>query len=140
MICPKCNKGELQECEFDGCIGECDNLNCGALFNESGQELPDVFTIYERADKKVYIYNKGIKLRNRKLPIYHIWCDENKASSIFGVISFNAKWRQFTTKFAKNTEWSAGCKRLICDFEDVLNEQWRESIEAFPARRMKLNR
>ena len=32
MKCPKCNAGELQESYFDECIGECDNLDCGATF------------------------------------------------------------------------------------------------------------
>jgi hypothetical protein len=46
-----------------------------------------------------------------------------------GMISFNPRWRQYTTKFEPNTEWSSGCKKKVCEFEDMINRKWRLSVK-----------
>jgi len=86
--------------------------------------------VYQKGLTKVFIFAKGVKIKSHKLPIYHIWREEGTAhaNSIIGVISFNGRWRQFTSKFCENTEWSSSCKRRICDFEDILNVKWRISV------------
>ena len=40
MKCPKCRKGELQEDSMSLSIGICDNLECGAVFEERGSIIP----------------------------------------------------------------------------------------------------
>lgn len=128
MICPKCNKGELQEHDFSPYIGVCDNLDCGALFNESGEEMDNPYIIYQKDKTKVYVC-ECVREKCKKLTRWTIRRDDNTGfGHLLGIISFNGRWRQYTTKFEPNTEWSSGCKRKICDFEDILNVRWHASI------------
>ena len=94
------------------------------------------FIIYEKGETRVYIH-KGTKRfwRNNKW-ITHKLCwygirrdDKTGLSHWLGIISFNPKWRQYTTKFEPNIEWSAGCKYMISIFENKINYEWRKSLK-----------
>lgn len=86
------------------------------------------FTIYESKASKVYInqcYNPG-----RKTKIFSIRVDNKKMRGHFlGVVRFSGAWRQYVTEFNSGTVWSAGCKRKIAEFEDILNKQFRDKLK-----------
>lgn len=88
------------------------------------------FIIYERGEVKIYVCGPA-KEKHKKLPIYMIRRDDKTGyADLLGIISFNPRWRQFTTKFESGTQWSSGCKRRICDFEDIINAKWRVSLKS----------
>jgi len=93
------------------------------------------FIIYQKGTTRVYIHKGMRKIwrRNKwvktKLFKYGIRRDDDTGLSYWmGLISFNPKWRQYTTKFELNTEWSSGCKLKICEFENKINAEWPKSI------------
>jgi hypothetical protein len=93
------------------------------------------FIIYEKGTTKVYIHqgskrswrnNKWVKT---KLYWYGIRRDDDTGyAALMGIISFDGGWRQYVTHFEPNTKWSSGCKKKICEFEDMINEKWRKSL------------
>jgi len=88
------------------------------------------FIIYEKGKTKVYI-NKNNKQKDRKLFTYSIRRDDKYGLAQFlGLIRFDGGWRQYITEFDKNTKWSSGCKKKICEFEDKLNLKWRKNLNA----------
>jgi len=93
------------------------------------------FIIYQKGETRVYIH-KGSKRRFKnnkwvktKLYWYGIRRDDNTGyGHLLGIIKFDGGWRQYVTHFESNTKWSSGCKKKICEFEDMLNQKWRKSI------------
>lgn len=86
------------------------------------------FVIYQKGIILVYIHEGRIE-KGHKLPWYGIRRNDSTGlAEWLGVISFNGGWRQFTTKFEPNIEWSSSCKKKICKFEDILNKKWRDGL------------
>ena len=85
------------------------------------------FIIYEKEETRVYIC-EGIIPKGKKLKTYNIRRDDSRGLAHYlGTISFNGRWRQYTTKFENDTEWSSGCKKKISEFEDKINMKWRKT-------------
>jgi len=93
------------------------------------------FIIYQKGTTRVYIHKgtrktwrKGKWIKN-KLCWYGIRRDDDTGlADLQGIISFNPRWRQYTSKFESDTEWSSGCKQMICIFENKINREWRLSV------------
>ena len=83
------------------------------------------FVVYEKGETKVYInqcHNPG-----RKTKAFAIRRDDKKGCAWFlGEIKFSGAWRQYVSEFEPGTIWSAGCKRKIAEFEEILNKKFRE--------------
>ena len=83
------------------------------------------FIIYERGETLVYINqcrNKG-----KKTKLFTIRRDDKTGyAHLLGIIKFDGAWRQYVTEFEPNTKWSAGCKKKIAEFEEIINKKWRD--------------
>ena len=93
------------------------------------------FIIYQKEDTKIYIHKgarnvwRNGKWRPTKLYWYGIRKDDDTGyGDLLGIIKFDGGWRQYVTHFEPSTKWSSGCKKKICEFEDMLNIKWRQSI------------
>jgi len=87
------------------------------------------YIIYKKGTTVVYI-NENNKVKNRKMLTYSIRRDDDTGLGYFmGLIRFDGGWRQYITEFEPNTKWSSGCKRKICDFEDLITKKWRDKIK-----------
>lgn len=84
------------------------------------------FDIYKSKTVRVYInqcHNKG-----KKTNLYAIRRDDTTGCGRFlGTIKWDGAWRQYVTEFDSNTKWSSGCKKKICEFEDMINQKHREN-------------
>jgi hypothetical protein len=94
------------------------------------------FIIYQKGTTKVYIHkgSKRVWRNNKWVKTKLFWYgirrdDDTGYAALMGVISFSGQWRQYTTQFEPGTHWSSGCKRKICDFEDMITQKWRKSIK-----------
>lgn len=86
------------------------------------------FIVYEGKTSKVYInqYNNP----GKKTKLFLIKVDNKKyIGVILGRIKFDGAWRQYVSEFSPGTVWSAGCKRKVAEFEDILNKQFRDKIK-----------
>ena len=63
-------------------------------------------------------------LENRKTPIYHI---ETLGGLYLGEIKWYGAWRKFCFFPNKETIWDNKCLKLVIDFLDRINKEWRES-------------
>jgi hypothetical protein len=83
------------------------------------------FIIYEKGETKVYInqcHNPGKKTR-----LFTIRRDDDREYGyLLGVIKFDGGWKQYLTFFEPDTKWSAGCKKKIAEFEEIINKKWRD--------------
>jgi len=89
------------------------------------------FIIYEKGNVRVYINqcyrNLKFEKKKKKTNTYTIRRnDDTGCAMLLGIITFNPRWRQYTSKFEPKTEWSSSCKKKICEFEDKINNQWRK--------------
>jgi len=86
------------------------------------------FIVYQKGETKVYIH-KGRIEKGHKLCWYGIRRDDNTGlCHLLGIIKFSGAWRQYVTEFETDSVWSSGCLRRICEFEDMLNKQWRKRV------------
>lgn len=88
------------------------------------------FIVYENKKKNVRIYiHKGRRDKGHKLCWYGIRRDDTTGlADWLGIIEFSPRWRQYVTVFEPNTQWSAGCKEKIAEFERMINTKWRKSL------------
>lgn len=83
------------------------------------------FIIYENKGIKVYI-NQCHNPR-KKTKLFAIRRDDKTGCGHFlGSIKFSGRWRQYVSEFKEGTIWSSGCKKRICELEDILNKKFRE--------------
>lgn len=93
------------------------------------------FIIYRKGTTRVYIHKgtrtfwKNNRWVKHKLCWYGIRRDDDTGLSLWlGIISWDGAWRQYVTCFEPNTKWSAGCKKKIAEFEDIINNEHRLRI------------
>ena len=86
------------------------------------------FTIYESPNKKVKVYIEEVHNGRRITKLFAIRRKDYGELIYLGAIKFDPGWRQYITEFEPNTKWSSGCKKKICEFEDIITTKWREGI------------
>ncbi len=87
------------------------------------------FLIYENKEKKVKISINECHNKGKKTKLFTIrQNDKNGFGYILGIIKFHPSWWQYVTEFEPNTIWSSGCKKKLCEFEDILNKKWRKKL------------
>ena len=85
------------------------------------------FIVYQGKDCKVYI--NQCHNPKKKTKLFAIRRDDKKGCARYlGKIFFSGAWRQYVSEFDEGTIWSSGCKKKICEFEDLLNKQFREGL------------
>lgn len=83
------------------------------------------FIIYK--SEKVLVYINQCHNPGKKTKVFSIRRNDKKSAGMFlGLIKFNGAWRQYVTEFEPKTIWSAGCKKKIAEFEELLNKQFRD--------------
>ena len=86
------------------------------------------FTIYENKNTRIFINQCHAK--GRKTKVFAVRRDDKKGLGLYlGAIEFSGAWRQYVFCPEPLTKWSSGCKKKICEFEDMLNKQWRDKIK-----------
>lgn len=94
------------------------------------------FVIYENKNTRVYInqcYAKG-----KKTKVFAVRRDDKKGCARYlGSIEFSGAWRQYVFCPEPETKWSSGCKKKMCEFEDMLNKQWKEGLKKTSEKRRK---
>jgi hypothetical protein len=106
-----------------------DREKWNSLHNELKEYKTKEFIIYEKGETRVYIH-KFKKRKGFKLDWYGIRRDDNRGlACLLGIIKFDGGWRQYVTEFEPDTKWSSGCKKKICEFEDMLNKKWRDNLK-----------
>jgi hypothetical protein len=95
------------------------------------------YIIYQKGTTKVYIVKslkrvwKNNKWHKVKLDRYLIRRDDDTCfGDYLGAITFNPRWRQYTVKFAVDTQWSFGCMTNICLFLADINGKWNKKIRS----------
>lgn len=94
------------------------------------------FTIYEKGETLVYInqcYNKG-----KKTNFYAVRRnDKTGMAHYLGAIKWSGAWRQYVFQPEPQTQWSSGCKKKICEFEDMINKRHRDKLRLRKRRQTK---
>lgn len=98
-----------------------------SLSRKEGETVKE-FIVYQRGRTRVYIH-KGRREKGHKLCWYGIRRDDSTGlCALLGIIKFSGRWRQYVTEFEPDTVWSSGCKKRICEFEDLLNARWKKKV------------
>ena len=91
-------------------------------------------TIYEKGETRVYIHQcqrnfKWDKVK-KKTETYGIRRDDKTGFAHWlGAIRWSGAWRQYVFEPEPNTQWSSGCKKKMCEFEDMINTRHRNKLK-----------